>query len=438
MTTEPHPALPQRIALIDVNNCYVSCERLFRPDLSGKPVVVLSNNDGCVVARSAEVKALGIPMGVPWFKLKELAKQHGILALSSNYPLYADMSNRIMSMLAEFSPHQEIYSIDECFLDLTGFSHLDLTDYAQTMRHRILQWLGLPVCVGVGSTKTLAKLANHIAKKNESWRGVCDLTTLDAEALEQTFGRIAVSEVWGVGRQHTVALNAMGIQTVLDLRNADATMIRKRFSVVLERTMQELRGISCMSLEEISPPKQQIMSSRSFGQAIYTLNELAEAVALYVSRAAEKLRRQHSVAGAIQVHLRTNPHKPKEPQYNPGLIIPLAEATADTLTLNAAALHGLKKIYQPGYAYGKAGIMLLELLPQHQTVANLFTDVVQQERRSTLMQTLDAVNRRYGKNTLGTGIVGMATRRAWSMKQGNKSPNYTTRWEELAVVSALR
>lgn len=434
---KPHPAPPQRIALIDVNNCYVSCERLFRPDLIGKPVVVLSNNDGCVVARSAEARALGVPMAAPWFKLKALAKQHGIIALSSNYPLYADMSNRIMSMLARFSPYQEIYSIDECFLDLTGYTHFDLTDYAQTMRQQIRQWLGLPVCVGIAPTKTLAKLANHIAKKNDAWHGVCDLTTLDTKALHHTLAHIDVSEVWGVGRRHTDALHAMGIQTVQDLRDADTTMIRKRYSVVLERTVQELRGVSCLAMDDVAPPKQQIMSSRSFGQAVYTLNDLAEATTLYVSRAAEKLRRQHSVAGAIQVHLKTNPHKPKEPQYHPSIIIPLTEATSDTLALNAAALRGLKQIFRSGYAYSKAGVMLTELSSGHQATANLFTDIAQQQKRTSLMQTLDAVNLRFGKNSLGTGIVGIATRRDWSMKQGGKSPNYTTRWDELAVVNAL-
>ncbi|MHB1657368.1 MAG: Y-family DNA polymerase [Burkholderiales bacterium] len=436
MTTASHANHPLRIALIDVNNCYVSCERLFRPDLNGKPVVVLSNNDGCVVARSAEVKALGIPMGVPWFKIKALAKEHGIIALSSNYPLYADMSNRIMSLLAGYSPHQEIYSIDECFLDLSGFKYCNLTDYAQSMRQQILQYLGLPVCVGIGSTKTLAKLANHIAKKNPHWQGVCDLTTVDPDTLDKTLAGIAVSEVWGIGRQLTGALNAMGVQTVQDLRTSDPTMIRKRYSVVLERTLQELRGVSCMSLYEIYPPKQQIMSSRAFSQAIYSLTELAEAVTLYVSRAAVKLRQQHSVAGAIQVHIQTNPHKPAEPQYHPSLIIPLTEASADTLTLNCAALYGLKRIFRAGYAYAKAGIMLMELSTQQQVTANLFTDTVKQLRRTTLMQTMDAVNGKYGTNTVGTGSVGIAKRRVWSMKQGSKSPNYTTQWQELAVVHA--
>jgi len=262
------------------------------------------------------------------------------------------------------------------------------------------------------------------------------LTALDPATRDHLLADIAVSEVWGVGRRHTLALNAIGIHTVKDLRDADLVRIRKQFSVVLERTVQELRGVSCLALDDVSPPRQQIMSSRSFGQAIHSLTELEEAVTLYMSRAAEKLRRQNSVAGAVQVYIRTNPHQPREPQHSPSLIVPLAEATDDTLKLNAAALLGLKRLFRPGFAYAKAGIMLTELTPKHQATANLFTDVTGNARRTTLMQTLDAVNQKYGKNMLGAGIAGIAMRRAWSMKLGNRTPNYTTRWEELAVVYA--
>ena len=426
---------PGRIALVDVNNCFVSCERLFRPDLEGKPVVVLSSNDGCVVARSAEVKALGVTMGTPWFKWKHLARQHGVVALSSNFPLYADMSNRIMSLLAQFSPHQEIYSIDECFLDFSGL-HSDLTQYAQEMRQRVLQWLGLPVCVGIAPSKTLAKLANHIAKKQAHWGNVCDLTVLEPAARDDLLAGISVAEVWGVGRQLTQSLNAIGIHSVKDLRDADSARIRQRFSVMLERTVQELRGISCLALDEIASPRQQIISSRSFGRAIRQLEELEAAVTLYVSRAAEKLRQQHSVAGAIQVYIRTNPHQPGEPQYSPSFIVPLADATDDTLQLNAAAIIGLKRLFRPGYSYAKAGITLMELAPKHQAAMNLFTDIAATARRTTLMQTLDAVNRKYGKNMLGTGAAGIAARHAWSVKSDNRTPNYTTRWEELPIVYA--
>ena len=424
-----------KIALVDVNNCYVSCERVFNPALEGRPVVVLSNNDGCVVARSAEVKALGIPMGEPWFKLKNLAKRHGIVAFSSNYALYADMSNLFMSILSTFTPNLEIYSIDECFLDLSGFS-MDLTGYAQEIRQRVKQWVGLPVCIGIAPTKTLSKMANHVAKKRPEWNGVCDLTALSPALRDQIFSEIDVSEVWGVGRKLKDGLAAMGIRTVLDLKNANPARIRKHFSVVLERTVAELNGVPCIELEEVAANKQQIMSSRSFGQPVTSHLDLSESVTLYVSRAAEKLRHQGSVAGGIQVYIRTNPFKPREPQYSQGITLPLADATDDTLKLTRAALAGLKKIYKPGYAYAKAGIMLVDLARRGQQPIDLFTDLEEIERRSRLMNTMDEINRRYGKNTLGPGICGISTRRAWSMKRGNKTPAYTTDWNELPIVRA--
>uniref|UniRef100_UPI0039F660E8 Y-family DNA polymerase n=1 Tax=Sulfuriferula sp. GW6 TaxID=3345112 RepID=UPI0039F660E8 len=429
-------AFPRRIALVDVNNCYVSCERVFRPDLEGVPMVVLSNNDGCVVARSAEVKALGVPMGIPWFQLKDLARQHGIQAYSSNYALYGDMSNRFMRVLAQFAPDQEIYSIDESFLDLTAFRHQNLTAYAQEIRQRVKRWVGLPVCVGIGPSKTLAKLANHVAKKRPQWNSVCDLTTLPQNDLDTLLADIAVNEVWGVGRRLTAILSKMGITSVRDLRDADPGRIRKRFSVVLERTVQELRGVSCLEMEDVAPAKQQIMSSRSFGQAILTLEALSEAVTIHVTRATEKLRLQNSVAGAIQVFIQTHRFKPHEPQYNPGITVPMAQATNDTLRLTQAALAGLKCIYKPGYCYAKGGINLIDISPMNSAPLDLFADVEHNERRAVLMATLDAVNRRFGHNTLGPGVAGLEAARSWAMKRGNKTPGYTTDWDQLPRVRA--
>ncbi len=253
---------PRSIALIDVNNFYVSCERVFNPKLIGKPVVVLSNNDGCAVARSNEAKALGIPMGAPWFKCKDLVKQHGIFALSSNYALYADMSNRVMTILRDFSPDQEVYSIDESFLDVTAFNRRDLMDYGQQMRSRILQWTGLPVCVGIGATKTLAKLANHCAKKRPEFNGVCNFNTLSKDTLSQILSEIEVGEVWGVGRKLAPRLNALGIHNVLQLQQANPKRLRQQFSVVMEKTIRELNGTVCIEIEEIPPPKKQILRSR--------------------------------------------------------------------------------------------------------------------------------------------------------------------------------
>ena len=321
-------------ALVDCNNFYASCEKLFDPTLTHRPVVVLSNNDGCVVARSAEVKALGIAMGVPWFKIQEQARQYGIVAFSSNYALYADISNRVVEVLSQFSPHLEVYSIDESFLDLSGFAHQELTAYGVSIRQRVWDWLGMPVCVGIAPTKTLAKLANHCAKKNLAGKnGVCDFTTLSPGTLSELLSGIEVGEVWGIGRRISARLAEMGVRTVRDLRDADAETIRTRFSVVTERTVRELRGISCLDLETMVPDKQQIMSSRSFGHYVYDLKELEEAVATYIGRAAEKLRRQGSLAGALMVTIRTNPFSEREAQYQKALTIALPEATADSRVL---------------------------------------------------------------------------------------------------------
>ncbi|SEQ32290.1 DNA polymerase V [Nitrosomonas ureae] len=268
------------IALIDVNNFYVSCERVFNPKLEDRPVVVLSNNDGCAVARSNEVKALGVKMGQPWFQLKDLARKHGIIAYSSNYTLYADMSNRVMSILAIFSPNQEIYSIDECFLDLTGFKRVSPIVYGQRIRKCIRQWTGLPVCVGIGSTKTLAKLANHIAKKNPEFNGVCDLNAMSLRQQEDWFRKIEVGEIWGIGRRLAPKLHEIGIRTVLDLKTASPSQLRARFSVVMEKIIREINGTACIELEEMNPPKKQIVSSRSFGIPVSDLASLEESVTL--------------------------------------------------------------------------------------------------------------------------------------------------------------
>lgn len=419
-------------ALIDGNNFYVSCERVFNPGLEGKPVVVLSNNDGCAVARSQEVKALGVRMGAPWFQLRDLARQHGIIALSSNYSLYADMSNRMMSVLRQFSPHQEVYSIDECFLGLEGF-HRDLSAYGQEIRQRVKQWTGIPVCVGIGPSKTLAKLANHIAKKQPEWNGVCDLGAMPEERLNEFMAGIEVGEIWGVGRRLREQLAAMRIRTVLALKQADTALIRHRFSVVLERTVMELRGVSCLELEQFASDRQQIMCSRSFGNPVLYQAELREAVTSYTTRAAEKLRRQTSIAGAIHVFISTSPFREKDPQYSRGLTIPLPEASSNTFRLVEFALWGLKQIYRPGYRYAKAGVMLMDIVPAGSRQHSLFVDEEVPQESTRLMQTMDAINKRMGKDTLF--LAGAGTRKGWQMKQGNKSPCYTTCWEELVQVS---
>lgn len=426
-------------ALVDCNNFYASCELLFNPKLKDRPVVVLSNNDGCVVARSAEAKALGIPMGVPWFQIQAEARRHGIVAYSSNYALYADMSNRVVEVLSGYSPNIEVYSIDESFLDLSGMNRQaeSLAAYGAAIRQRVAEWLGLAVCVGIAATKTQAKLANHAAKKGlAGGDGVCDFTTFTPEALDDLFARIEIGEVWGVGRQLKARLVTMGIRTVRQLRDANAEIIRSRFSVVLERTVRELRGESCLDLQEVVPAKQQIMSSRSFGSLVYDRADLEEAVASYIAVAGEKLRAQNSLAGAVQVYIRTNIFKPDVPQYQKGATVPLPEATADTRVLTQWAIRALRRIYRPGFGYHKAGVMLLDLRPAANRQLALFETQggAGDARSEKLMAILDDINNRYGRQTLRLAAEGVE--RSWRMRRGNLSPGYTTSWEGLPVARA--
>ncbi len=423
-------------ALVDANNFYVSCHRAFDPSLKGRPVVVLANNDSCCIARSNEVKALGVKMGTPWFQLYDVAKQHGIIALSSNYSLYGDVSLRLMRILAEFSPVQEVYSIDECFLDFTGFDHIDLTGYGQAIRQRVLQWLGLPVCVGIGPSKTLAKLSNYVAKKREQYQGVFDYSRLGQQEQDELLSGIEVGEVWGIGHRLSELLARLGIKTVKDLRDADTKTVRRQFSVAVERTVLELRGVSCLDLEEVAQAKQEIVSSRSFGKLVVKLDDLQQAVASYTARAAEKLRRQHSVTGALQVFLQTNPHKTGEPQYHPNIVIPLIEPTADTGLLVNHAIRGLKRIYKPGYRYQKAGVMLMELSDEKTSQPDLFIHVSTQDRQKSQrrMETLDHINRKMGRGTLRLAAEGF--QHTWKVRTDYPSPRYTTRWAELPIAYA--
>jgi len=426
-------AATRQIALIDVNNFYVSCERVFNPKLKHKPVVVLSNNDGCAVARSNEVKALGIGMGAPWFKFKDLARQHGIVAMSSNYALYADMSNRVMSILRDFSPQQEVYSIDESFLDLTSFNSKDLIQYGQQMRHRILQWTGLPVCVGIGSTKTLSKLANHCAKKRKEFNSVCNFNTMPLHDLDNLLNQIEVGEIWGVGRKLAPKLQALGFNTVLDLKRASPERLRKQFSVVMEKTIRELNGTVCIEMEDIAPAKQQILSSRSFGYPVTDYESLAQSVTLYMSSAAGRCRKQMSFAGAVQVFITTSPFKPDVPFYSNAMTIALPSPTQDTRMLVNAALWGLKQIYRPNYQYVKAGVMLSELVPMEGVQTDLFSRVTTSPKSNALMSAMDSINKKMGKEAIKLASEGFA--RPWKMKQGNKSPSFTSKWDEILRVN---
>ncbi len=419
------------VALVDCNNFYVSCERVFNPRLEGVPVVVLSNNDGCAVARSAEVKALDIKMGTPWFKLKDLAQRHGIIALSSNYALYGDMSARVMSILATFSSKQEIYSIDECFLDLTQFNPHSLIAYGQTIRQTVKQNTGIPVCVGIAETKTLAKLANHCAKKGFAGTdGVCNLVALTPDQRRALFSQIPVGDVWGVGRKHREKLLNLGIKTVEDLRTTNAERIRSHFSIVLGRTVQELNNLPCIELDEVGAPRGQIMVSRSFGHSVSNMDDLSESVAYYATRAAEKLRHDQSIAASLCVFISTNPFK-DEPQYQQSIVVPLLP-TDNTSLIISAALAGLKQVYRRGFNYKKTGVLLLGLHPKSKMQADLFDESLRQAKSDNLMHIIDTINQKMGKGSVGMAASGIKHR--WALRREKMSPNYTTDWNELPVV----
>ena len=432
--SKPHRNEPV-FALVDVNNFYVSCERVFDPKLDGKPVVVLSNNDGCCVARSNEVKTLGVKMGTPWFKMRDLVKQHGIIGLSSNYTLYGDMSNRATAILRNYSPDIEVYSIDESFLRVETVAHLHGGKVAMgtAMKAQIRQWTGLPVCVGFGASKTQAKFANHLAKKNPEFNGVCDLTAMSDATRGAWMTKIDVGEVWGVGRRIGARLDAMGVRTVWDLAAMSAAALRAQFGVMMQRTGNELRGISCLALEDVAPAKKQIMASRSFGAMVTSLQGLSEAVSWHVDRAAAKLREQSSEAGAVYVFIQTNRFRADDRQYSGGTVMPLRDATDDTRDLSTAALCALKRLYRPGYAYKKCGIMLMELSVKAQRQQTLFDDDQAREKSARVMAVMDTINRTWGRGTLRSAAIGNS--QSWGMRADMRSPRYTTAWDELPVAS---
>ena len=417
-------------ALVDCNNFYASCEKLFRPDLKDTPVVVLSNNDGCVVARSREAKLLGIKMGVPVFQIKAEMQRHGILAFSSNYALYADLSSRVMRTLEEMAPRVEVYSIDEAFLDLTGIeSVLSLVEFGQQVRERIGHWIGITVCVGIAPTKTLAKLANHAAKKYPATQGVVDLTNPDRQ--RRLLALVPVDDVWGVGKRLSKRLNALGIITALDLANASPRAIRDQFSVVLERTVRELNGESCIELEEIPPTKKQIVCSRSFGAKVTQFELLREAVCEYATRATEKLRKEQQQAKVMTVFIRTSPFKDNEPQYSNSASGELLIPSCDTRDFIELANHLLKRIWKDGFRYAKAGVMLSDFYDPGMFQPGLFDDVSTRSNSQQLMSVLDTINQS------GAGKVffaGQGTKKDWSMKREHLSPAYTTRWDQLPRV----
>lgn len=417
-------------ALIDCNNFYVSCERVFNPKLEGKPVVVLSNNDGCVVARSNEAKDLGFKMGDPIFQRKDLIRKHQVYVYSSNYRLYGDMSHRVMTLLKDFSPDYEIYSIDEIFLELTGFGSWNLTEYGKQIRHTVFKNLGIPVSVGIGPTKTLAKVANFVAKKQPSYEGVCELKSRDHTLL--ILAHIPIEAVWGIGRQWSVKLKEQGIVNALDLAQSNQQEIKRKFNVMLAKTVLELQGIACHHLESVAPRKS-IMVSRSFGVPIMEFNDLREAVANFATSAALKLREQHSFASGIMVFIRTNPFNKNDLQYSQSISLKFPKETDNTLWIVKTACQGLKAIFKKGYKYKKAGTLLLDIVPNHIIQSDLFIDEMTINNKK-LMTVLDAVNGKYGKQTLQFAVCGY--KKAWAMSQERVSPQYTTKWSDLLIAQA--
>ena len=417
-----------QLALVDCNNFYVSCERVFRPDLTTTPVVVLSNNDGCVVSRSNEAKSIGIKMGQPWFECKELAEEHGVLALSSNYALYADLSNRVMSVLSSYSPRTEVYSIDECFVDLTGSPKL--RDVSYQIRERVLQWVGLPVCVGIGPTKTLAKLANHVAKRHPRSKGVFNYNDLTDAQQAKLLSQITVDEVWGVGRKLTKRLAEHHILTAQDLRLAHTPTLRAEFGVVIEKTQRELQGTACIELSEHTPDKQQIVNSRSFGKPVTELAVLQDALSVFVANACTKLRAQNSHAALIQVFLLTNSFRKDQPQYNPSMAVPLPQATNDSLVINRWVQHVAELLWRDGYKYKKAGVSLSDISPVSVVQADWLEPTKTADTK--LMEALDRLNKRFGRGTVKVSTEGAF--KEWQMKQERKSPSYTTDWNAMPIV----
>ncbi len=410
-------------ALVDCNNFFASCERIFNPKLEGKPIVVLSNNDGCIIARSQEAKKLGIPMGAPYYQWRALCQKNNVHVFSSNFELYGDISDRIMTALTLLCQDIEIYSIDEAFLT---FDDLTLIE-AKHIRKTLKTWIGIPVSIGIAPTKTLAKIANAIAKK-QTQEGVFDLR--NPKICDALLSQFPIEDIWGIGKQLAKRLKSLNIHTAKELRDANLKTLRKQFSVVMERMIQELRGISCLALESVQPRKQ-IITSRSFGKSVTTLPELQEALSHYTARACFKLRRQQSLAHGICVFLRTGFFNAKETQYQNSLVYYFSEPSADTRYILSIAKTCLEKIFKPEFKYHKTGIILLDLIPDHIQQFNLLADR-DPIKSKLVMKTLDQINGQMGDNTLFFGAEGIT--REWRIKCDRRSPRYTTCWKELAIV----
>lgn len=436
-------------ALVDINNAYISFERVFQPDLNGRPVIVLSNNDGCAIARSGEAKALGVKMGEPLFQLRDKILAHNIVCMSSNFELYADMSRRFVISLRSLAAETAQYSIDEVFVSMAGFDRAQRMKLGHDLRERALRWVGIPTCVGIGPTKTLAKLANHAAKKRPECAGVCDLS--DRALRAHIMSQVDVGEVWGIGPRLSARLQAIGIMTVRDLAAMDPANARQMMTVTGERIVRELNGVACLELDDAPPARQATAVTRSFGRPIASLEEMEQAVASYATRAAEKLREQGQAANSMQVFMHTNPFAAdRRSACSRAGTHTFAQASSDTLTIVAAATALARRLFRPGYSFTKAGVMMLDLQAAGAGMADLFT-AAQSERRARLMAAMDEVNAQLGRGTLRpaltmrlgrpaparrSGRPQASSQAAWQQNQVMLSPCYTTRLEDLPVVKA--
>lgn len=418
-----------RFALVDCNNFYASCERVFNPRLIGRPIVILSNNDGCVIARSEEAKQLGIPMGAPAHEHKATFERNAVEVMSSNYPLYGDMSARVMETLRPTVPAMEVYSIDEAFLALEDWQGID---FARELRARVRQWTGIPVSIGIGPTKTLAKLANRIAKKTPELAGVLDLGMVrDVDGL---LAGVACGDIWGIGKRLAIRLAAGGIHTACDLKHAETAWVRKVLGVVGERIVQELRGISCLALEELPAPQKGIASAKSFGRPVEALEELEEALSTYTARVGEKLRASRLLASQLHVFVTTNPFSRHKPQYQAGAQARLATPTNHTPDLIAAALQLLRGIHRPGYHYKKTGIFVTDLMREQDRQPELFEATPPANRQRKIDAVVDQLNRKLGRNAIRYASMGLDPK--WTMRQENRSRKFTTRWDQLPEAKA--
>ncbi|MBF9203499.1 DUF4113 domain-containing protein [Acinetobacter pittii] len=421
--------------LIDVNNMYVSCERVFDPSLNNKPVIVLSNNDGCAVARSNESKSLNIKMGVPLFQIKDIVQKHNVVVLSSNYVMYAEMSRRFHKILTSYVTDEEVepYSIDECFVDFTAYEkNFDLEKVGQQMRQQLWKWLGLPVCVGIGRSKTESKIANHIAKKNAGFNGVCDLVSMDPCNKEYYFSLIDVSEVWGVGRKHAKKLYSMGVKTVLDLACTEAREMQRQFSIVMARTINELQGTSCIEIEDTPPSKKQIIKSCSFGAKVTELTDLKEAIAMHAQEACKRLRDEESLCGCLLVFVQSSPFDESAPFYNKSITGAFSEPTDCATDFVRAAVKMVSDIFKEGIKYKKCGVILTGIEPKAGHTYDLLTDFEVIEKKEQLMKTLDNVHTKFGKKKLGVGSCYIPGR-TWSMSRDKLTKN-PFMWDQLTIV----